>query len=523
MNDTYKAAVYCRLSKDDEQNGDSVSIETQKMMLTKYCNDQMIDIFDIYVDDGYSGLNFNRPSFKRLIQDLEDGKFNVVITKDLSRLGRDYIQTGYYIDIYFTSKKVRYIAVNDGIDTKYENNDIAPFKNILNDMYAKDISKKIKSAKMQRAQNGLFISAQAPYGYKIDPFNRNKLIIDEAVAPTVKRIFQLATEGNNFSEISRILEIEKHISPSVHKAINGDTRFLRYIESQDQLYKWSYQTVRRILKDLVYVGDMVNHKFEVTNYKTKERVRVPPQEQIVVPNTHEAIIDRDIFNKINGEMLKLRKPNHKHENIFKGMIFCLECGTEMQLICTERNNGVKYQFRCPCHASDKSICTHNHSIYYGDILEDVKTRLVFAVEEYIKTDGYHTLCQSILKEIQHQAMQRRKSDLQCQLVTINKEIREFYRNQNGTAKNKHNVFEMNDLIKQQSLLINKIREATLNNQIIPNNCLTNDNLHQEIKELIFKIIMDPTLFNRFIERIEIGHREKTPNGIKQKIVIQYKF
>ena len=141
MTEYKKAAIYCRLSKDDEQSGDSVSIETQKMMLIKYCADNNFEIFDVYIDDGFSGLNFNRPAFKRLIQDLENGFFNIVITKDLSRLGRDYIQTGYYIDIFFATKRIRYIAVNDGIDTEYENNDIAPFKNILNDMYARDLSK----------------------------------------------------------------------------------------------------------------------------------------------------------------------------------------------------------------------------------------------------------------------------------------------------------------------------------------------------------------------------------------------
>lgn len=187
------------------------------MMLTKYCADNNFTIYDIYIDDGYSGLNFERPSFKRLIDDLEHGKFDVVITKDLSRLGRDYIQTGYYIDIYFVSKRVRYIAVNDGIDTKLDNNDIAPFMNILNDMYAKDLSRKVKSAKQQRAQNGLYISSQPPYGYKVNPYNRSQLIIDPEAAEIVKLIFDLVEVGNNFSEVSRILERSKILTPATYK------------------------------------------------------------------------------------------------------------------------------------------------------------------------------------------------------------------------------------------------------------------------------------------------------------------
>ena len=450
MSDTmYKAAIYCRLSKDDEQKGDSVSIETQKMMLTKFCREQSIEIFDIYVDDGYSGLNFNRPSFKRLIQDLKDRKFNIVITKDLSRLGRDYIQTGYYIDIYFTSKRIRYIAVNDEIDTKNENNDIAPFKNILNDMYAKDISRKIKSAKMQRAQNGLHISGQTPYGYKVNPYNRNQLIIDEEAAPVVKLIFQLAEDGNSFSEISRILESKKYITPSAHKAMQGDTRFIKSAGTGEEMYKWSYQTVRTILNNPVYVGDMVNHKVEVVNYKTKERVRVPLEEQIIVPNMHEAIIERELFNRIKPKVSNRRSPNHQYENIFKGIIFCEECGTEMQLISTIRQNKATPMFRCPQHAADKSLCTHHNFMYYNEFIQEIKKQLKSLIEEYIKSEEYTVLCKTIAKHVYSQVIETRKSTLQCKLSTINKHIKEYYKNTSKSATNQHHPHELDNLLKKQ--------------------------------------------------------------------------
>ena len=187
----YKVAIYCRLSKDDEQAGESVSIETQKMMLTDYCIEHQYEIYDVYVDDGFSGLNFNRPAFTRLLNDIDNGRINLVITKDLSRLGRDYIQTGYFTDVYFNKKRVRYIAVSDGIDTIRNDNDIAPFKNILNDMYAKDLSRKVKLAKRQRAMKGYYMSGQPPFGYKPDPNNKNRLIIDEEAAIIVRKIFKL--------------------------------------------------------------------------------------------------------------------------------------------------------------------------------------------------------------------------------------------------------------------------------------------------------------------------------------------
>ena len=180
-NKIYNTALYCRLSLDDGNVGESGSIQTQKIILEEYAKMQGFKIYDVYVDDGYSGLNFNRPGFQRMLQDIESGKVNVVITKDLSRLGRDYIMTGYYTENYFKDNGVRYIAINDGIDTINDNNDIAPFKNILNDMYAKDLSRKVKAAKRSRNQKGLYTAAQVPYGYKKDPLDNNHLIVDEEI------------------------------------------------------------------------------------------------------------------------------------------------------------------------------------------------------------------------------------------------------------------------------------------------------------------------------------------------------
>ena len=524
MNDTmYKAAIYCRLSKDDEQCGDSVSIETQKMMLTKFCREQAIEIFDIYVDDGYSGLNFNRPSFKRLIQDLEDGKFNTVITKDLSRLGRDYIQTGYYIDIYFTSKRIRYIAVNDGIDTQHENNDIAPFKNILNDMYAKDLSRKVKSAKLQRALNGLYISGQPPYGYKVNPYNRNQLIIDEEVAPVVKYIFQLAENGKSFSEISRILEAEKYISPSAYKVMTGDTRFLKIAKSENQIYKWSYQTVRTILANPVYVGDMVNHKVEVANYKTKERVRVPREEQIIVPDMHEAIIERELFNTINAKLSTRRKPNHKYHNIFKGIIFCAECGTEMQLISKALKDRSTPMFRCPQHAAYKSLCTQHHFIYYDELVTEIKKQMEPIIEEYINSNEYTKLCESIVEHISSLIMEKRRSSLHLELTNINKQVKEYYRNKSKNTAKQQNLDELDNLLKKQKILLDVIGKTNFEHSSSREENFIMSNILVDVKRYVRDILISDTSINRLIKKIEIGHIEKSLSEKRQIITVHYTF
>ena len=252
MNKTicYRTALYCRLSKDDDQSGESISIGTQRAILEDYCREQGYPIHKVYIDDGYSGTNFNRPGFQELLDDVERRTVNLVITKDLSRLGRDYIMTGYYSEIYFPSKGVRYIAVADNFDSLKNDNDIAPFKNILNDMYARDISRKIKNAKRQRAKNGLQRLAQPPYGYRMNPDIPSRLIIDPEPAEVVRLIFSLTLEGMGQIAITKELAARKIVAPSVHKHRQGDTRFSGYGPVTDgDPYRWSSATIGSILRN----------------------------------------------------------------------------------------------------------------------------------------------------------------------------------------------------------------------------------------------------------------------------------
>ena len=359
------------MSKDDEKIGESVSIETQKMMLSQFCQENGFSIFDYYVDDGFSGLNFQRPGFQKMLEDVEAGKIGTVITKDLSRLGRDYIQTGYYIDIYFKEHNVRYIAMNDNIDTKQDDNDIAPFKNILNDMYAHDLSRKVKAAKKQRALKGYFISSQAPYGYNIDPENNNHLIVDPPAALHVQNIFGLAEQGNTLREISALLTEENIQPPGAYKAQNGDKRFSRYGDHNSNA--WCASTVVQILRNPVYTGSMVNHKAEVKNYKTKVRKRVPKEEWIIVENTHEPIISRELFERVQTILSSKSHPRkHVFDNILEGYVFCGECGHPMTQATKTNKHGARYLLRCTNHFTHPEECKRNHSIFYDDLIESVQ-------------------------------------------------------------------------------------------------------------------------------------------------------
>ena len=521
----YSAAVYCRLSKDDEQAGESVSIETQKMMLTDYCHERGFSIYEIYADDGYSGLNFNRPAFTRLLEDIDNGKINLVITKDLSRLGRDYIQTGYYTDVYFSRKRVRYIAVNDGIDTNRDDNDIAPFKNILNDMYAKDLSRKVKSAKRQRAYKGYYISAQAPYGYKADPTNRNRLIVDEEAAEVVKEIFRLALAGNSLSEISRALSRQKIIKPGIYKAQKGDTRFSRYYQNEASSFSWCYQTIRGILRDQVYTGDMVNHKFEIVNYKTKERAKVPKEERIVVPDRHEALVGRDDFERVQSLItLRHRPKKHNFENAFKNVTYCAECGHRMTLMMKHLKAGPTPMIRCTNHFANPEKCTHNHYIYYDDLYSEVLKRIQ-GIAKRIENG-------ELLKRIQKQSSKRVKTDkltaekkkICKRLTALKKIIKKLYEDFAADLLDSESYHSMLIEYTQEQKQLNA-RLTVIESEL---SCTSNEEQNvQKLKTVLDEYLNIETLtanmLNQLIERIEIGHTVKVDGCRQQEITIVYRF
>lgn len=365
-NTVYKAGLYLRLSKDDEQHSESISIGTQRSILVDYCITHQYSIYKIYTDDGYSGLNFDRPGFRELLEDVDRGLINLVITKDLSRLGRDYIMTGYYSEIFFQTKGVRYIAIADDFDTEKGGNDIAPFKNILNDMYARDISKKIRNAKHQRAKQGLYISGQTPYGYQKDPRNRNKLIVDPEAAAVVRIIFSLAETGMGSVSIASELKARRIVAPSVYKYQRGDTRFSRYPALQNGDYcTWCPATIAQILKNPVYTGTLINLKTEVTNYKTKQRLRVPPEQQIIIPNAHEAIIEELQFQYVQQvrSQNKCSANNHRF-NLFRGKLFCECCGHPLMI----SKKQLKYRetdiYLCMHHYSHPEVCPKTHRVYH---------------------------------------------------------------------------------------------------------------------------------------------------------------
>lgn len=324
----YHVALYIRLSKEDETEGPSQSVTNQKSLLNEFVQQHRLSVYDTYVDDGWSGTSFDRPDFQRMIEDIEAKKVNMVITKDLSRLGRDYIMTGHYMERYFPEKRVRYISLLDGIDTGVEStaNDITPFRAIMNDMYAKDISKKIKSVKRDKQRKGQFIGGKPMYGYKMHPTEKNEIVIDEEVAPVVRRIFAMALDGMSCRKIAATLNEEGVPTPATYCGWNMGRK-------GPYAGLWSSERISEMLQNETYLGNMVQGRTVKISYKSKKCLKQDRENWVVVENTHEPLIDKETFQKVRMLVNSRRHTRSRtYDFLLKGLIFCHECGYPMAVL-----------------------------------------------------------------------------------------------------------------------------------------------------------------------------------------------
>ena len=349
LNNDKITALYCRLSKDDGTNNESMSIGTQKTMLKEYAKRNGFLNCQFYVDDGYSGTNYDRPAFQQLIEDIRNGEISTLITKDLSRLGRNYLETGTYIEVFFPNHNVRYIAVNDGVDSIDNTQmDITPFRNIINEMYAKDTSRKIKSALRTRKLQGKYMATTPPFGYRKDENDHNHLVIDEVTAPVVELIFSIAEEGVGLHTICNRLRKAKVMKPSFYKK----ELFERYVD-EEKMYDWDTAYISKILHDPVYAGNLIVAERPTKTMRSKKRQYIPFAEREVIYGTHEPIIEQNRWDNVQ-KILQSRPPvigesSSGYDNIFRGIIKCADCGSAMLAKVEQkrkRNNVIDKTFYC---------------------------------------------------------------------------------------------------------------------------------------------------------------------------------
>jgi len=445
-NNPYKVGIYLRLSKEDEKLGESGSITNQRAILLDYIDKNNLEFIKEYIDDGVSGTTFNRNGFKKMLRDIEDKKINMVITKDTSRLGRDHIEFGYYVEKYFPENNIRYVAVCDNIDTFNNNNDMLLFKSAYNDLYVKDISNKIRASLNIKKRKGEFVGAYAPYGYKKDITNKHKLVVDPYPAKVVRRIFSLFIKGNSITSIANILTKEKIPIPSIHKNMNRGLK--------SSLFGiWNSSTIIDIITNPTYIGNLTQGRNKKINYKSKKRIHTKKQDWIISYNTCPAIIDKNIFNLANNiYQANKNKISSSNNLLLKGLVYCHECNHKIGFRTINKDINKTY-----------GSCNYylKHRIYNACTPHNIK---------------YNILEKIILNELDNILSKINYSKFQKELDNIQKNL--FFNNKDKELKN---------LKKELSLIINKfdrLYDDRLSNLIDKNIYIRNYNKLTKEKNII---------------------------------------
>ncbi len=525
-------ALYCRLSKDDGTSNESMSIETQKTMLSEYAARMGFRNVRFYVDDGYSGTNFDRPAFKLLVNDIEDGIIATVITKDLSRLGRNYLETGTYIEIFFPKHDVRYIAINDGVDSiDREKMDITPFHNIINSLYARDTSRKIKSAIRARRTSGKYMASTPPYGYMKDPEDHNHLVIDEPRAEVVRRIFNMVLDGRGLFQIARILKADEVLRPSALKSSMYE-RFAR----EGTLYEWDPSYLSALLHNPVYAGHISMPVRPSRSMHSQDREYVPREKRELVRNTHEAIVEQWLFDEVgkilSGRSSSFKCPSSGYENIFKGMLICNTCGSTLIAKVEKRSKRAnltdKASYSCGRYRRFGNTACSSHSIRARVLVDTV----IAQINKYIRRAhaGQEELTAWIARRLRVSMDDSRKRNRQ-ELEKIKErigEIEEFYATlyENLTRgiiseerfKSMSTRYDEEErrLRQRIELIKTKEREERLDQERI-NHFVSMLASRDELEELTFSGVRE------FVDKIKVYEKEKEDPDSHTRLQIRYKY
>ena len=518
-------ALYARLSKDDDLVGDSNSIVHQKEILAKYAKEHGFTNIEFYVDDGFSGTNFNRPDFQRMMADAEEGKISTVIVKDMSRFGRDYIMVWYYTEIYFSNLDIRFIAINDNVDSNIQTeNDLTPFKNVFNEWYARDTSKKIRAAFKAKGNSGKHLTTNPPFGYKKDPNDKDKWIIDDEAAATVRRIFQMYVDGYRISEIGHKLTEEKVETPILYYMNRG----IKTNARSEYPEIWDLMSIKYILSQTAYAGHTVNFQTAVKSYKTKKQVNLPRNQWVIFRNTQEAIIDEKTFETVQ-QMRKAKRARTKYNepNMFSGLLYCADCGNHLTIQRVARNRKMD-NFSCATYRKKKKGLCSCHRILVSDLETIVKEDLqkvceyVFLHEKEF-TDEYlsGSKRETVKFQAKTKAELKRLSDRQEEICRI---IRKLYEdNVNGRITDERFDFLAKSYESEGVDLKTRIQEL----QIALSASVQDEERLSKFLKVVKSYIkieeLTPEILNSFIEKIYIGETEKYDGRKMQEVEIIYKF
>lgn len=516
-------ALYVRLSRDDENEGDSNSIAHQIEILTRYAKEHGITNYKIYKDDGYSGTNFKRPGFQEMLADIEAGLVSMVIVKDMSRFGRNYLEVGLYTEIRFPELGVRFVAVNDGVDSENQtDNDFTPFRNIMNEWYAKDTSKKLRAVLRNKGMSGKRIAVRAPYGYI--RCADGSLIIDEEAKPIVQLIFQLCIEGNGARKISRILQERKIPSPATLEfQRTGHTK--RY--HPDTPYYWPTATIACMLKQDTYIGQTTNFKTFKPSYKSKRMIKNPPEKWVTFENTHPAIIDRETWDMAQKELSQRHRPTRTGEmGLFSGLVFCADCGSRLHL---RRSAGWTYEQECyTCSGTQSRIKCTAHYIR-SVVLEQLVLQNLQRVMAYVKDDEDEFLQRVIRNKLDAQASEQEQAKRQLEkqerrIVELDSIIQRLYEDHVMGKLTAERFSKMSAGYEQEQA---DLQTSVKNLRTLINSVDTEEVNVQSFLKIVRKYTepteLTPLLLHEFVEKIVVHAPDRSSGHRVQRIDVHYNF
>lgn len=517
-------ALYCRLSQDDKQEGDSNSIVNQKKILKKYAVEHGYKNYLYFIDDGYSGTNFNRPGFKDMIEKMESGKIKRIIVKDMSRLGRDYLQVGMYTEIMFPEHDIHFIAVNDGVDSNQGDNEFTPFRNIINEWYAKDTSKKIRAVKKAKGMSGEHVGSHAPYGYKKNPDNPKEWIVDEEAAEIVKEIFSLCVSGYGPTRIAHTLRERKILCPTHYALSKGEKP--RTVVPVD-LYLWSGRVVASILERMEYLGHTVNFKTHIKSYKQKKKIDNTPDQWKIFKDTHEPIIDQETFDIVQKIRQGKRRPTKTGEiPMFSGLLYCADCGNKLTYHYAGGSNAPeKCNFVCSHYRHDTNACTMHYIrniVVEQIVLENLK-EIISYVSDY-EDEFIKSVTDTDLKERNKGLAKKKKRllEIQTRIKELDKLFQRIYEdNINGKLSDERFMklsqgydIEQAELQTEQEQIQEEVRNGD-------EQAVNVDRFIAIVKKYTRITELTPEIVHEFIDRIIVHAPDKSSGKRLQEIEIIY--
>lgn len=515
-------ALYARLSQEDALDGESNSIANQKKILLKYAKDNGFSNPIFFIDDGVSGVTFDRPGWNEMIRLAEAGKVTTVIVKDMSRMGRDYLKVGYYTESFFAERDIRYIAINDGVDSDKGDNEFTPFRNLFNDFYARDTSKKIRAVMRAKGNAGEHLYTNPPYGYMKSPDNKKQWIVDEEAAAVVKRIFDLCVAGKGPMQIAKILTADKVLTVKAYYAKrDGKTM-------PDNLYRWDYKSISGILERPEYTGCTVNFKTYSKSHKLKKRLQNTPENYRIFPNTQSAIIEEKVFERVQGLRANKRRPTKTgRQGLFSGLLYCADCGEKLYFCTTNSFSPKQEHYVCSNYKSNTGTCSA-HFIREETLTLFVRQR-IFDVTAMFFDDiqGFQNMVYQQRFEEAEKAIKQKKKELEQakkRIAELDRIFKRIYEDDiSGTISHERFLKLSAEYEAEQKELTEFVKAEQTAVDTYEQDRTDFDSFAAIIRKYVGIRELTPTIVNEFVKKIVVHAPDKSSGHRRQKIEIVWNF